>query len=165
MLKGDLTSTSLATVLHDLAAQADAVIHLASVDTSAPGGAGITGVAHVAHAAARAGARLLFVSQAAGPPELYQPAEALVSGGWAHSESLRGPGKIMPRVAEITRSVRSRRHPVTRAPTLGSTPFPGPATPYRKITLPWRPRASRPLAERRCCSRCRRSRRHRPSHP
>ncbi|MGB9302329.1 MAG: NAD-dependent epimerase/dehydratase family protein, partial [Mycobacterium sp.] len=35
-------------VLHELAAEADAVIHLASVDTSAPGGAGITGVAHVA---------------------------------------------------------------------------------------------------------------------
>jgi nucleoside-diphosphate-sugar epimerase len=76
-------------VLHELAAEADAVIHLASVDTSAPGGAGITGVAHVSHAAARAGARLLFVSQAAGPPELYQPAEALVSGGWAPSLVIR----------------------------------------------------------------------------
>ncbi len=76
-------------VLHELAAEADAVIHLASVDTSAPGGAGITGVAHVAHAAARTGARLLFVSQAAGPRELYQPAEALVSGGWAPSLIIR----------------------------------------------------------------------------
>ncbi len=76
-------------VLHELAAEADAVIHLASVDTSAPGGAGVTGVAQVAHAAARAGARLLFVSQAAGPRELYQPAEALVSGGWAPSLVIR----------------------------------------------------------------------------
>ena len=76
-------------VLHELAAEADAVIHLASVDTSAPGGAGITGVAHVSHAAARAGARLLFVSQAAGPPELYQLAEALVWGGWAPSLVIR----------------------------------------------------------------------------
>jgi hypothetical protein len=76
-------------VLHELAAEADAVIHLASLDTSAPGGAGITGAAHVSHAAARSGARLLFVSQAAGPPELYQPAEALVSGGWAPSLVIR----------------------------------------------------------------------------
>lgn len=56
-------------VLQELAGEADAVIHLAPVDTSAPGGVGITGLAHVANAAARAGARLLFVSQAAGRPE------------------------------------------------------------------------------------------------
>ncbi|MDP7728130.1 hypothetical protein [Mycobacterium sp. TY813] len=76
-------------VLMRLAAEADAVIHLAPVDASAPGGAGITGVAHVANAAARAGARLLFVSQAAGRPELYRPAETLVSTGWAPSLVVR----------------------------------------------------------------------------
>ncbi|MBX9982623.1 MAG: hypothetical protein K2Z76_24050, partial [Mycobacterium gordonae] len=76
-------------VLMQLAADADAVIHLAPVDTSAPGGAGITGVAHVANAAARAGARLLFVSQAAGRAELYRPAETLISTGWAPSLVIR----------------------------------------------------------------------------
>lgn len=76
-------------VLMQLAADADAVIHLAPVDTGAPGGAGITGVAHVANAAARAGARLLFVSQAAGRAELYRPAETLVSTGWAPSLVVR----------------------------------------------------------------------------
>lgn len=38
-------------VLQELAGEADAVIHLAPVDTSAPGGVGITGLAHVANAA------------------------------------------------------------------------------------------------------------------
>lgn len=76
-------------VLQELAGEADAVIHLAPVDTSAPGGVGITGLAHVANAAARAGARLLFVSQAAGRPELYRQAETLVSTGWAPSLVIR----------------------------------------------------------------------------
>ncbi|OSC39775.1 NAD(P)H-binding protein [Mycobacterium decipiens] len=76
-------------VLQELAGEADAVIHLAPVDTSAPGGAGITGAAHVANAAARAGARLLFVSQAAGRPELYRQAETLVLTGWAPSLVIR----------------------------------------------------------------------------
>lgn len=76
-------------VLHEIAADADAVIHLAPVDTTAPGGAGINGVAHVANAAARAGARLLFVSQAAGRPDLYRQTEALVSTSWAPSLVVR----------------------------------------------------------------------------
>jgi nucleoside-diphosphate-sugar epimerase len=76
-------------VLQDLADEADAVIHLAPVDTTAPGGTDIDGVAHVTHAAARAGARLLFVSQAAGRPELYRPAEELVSTSWAPSLVVR----------------------------------------------------------------------------
>jgi nucleoside-diphosphate-sugar epimerase len=76
-------------ILHDLAEDADAVIHLAPVDTSAPGGEGINGVAHVTHAAARAGARLLFVSQAAGQPDLYRPAETLVSTSWGPSLVIR----------------------------------------------------------------------------
>jgi nucleoside-diphosphate-sugar epimerase len=66
-------------VLEDLADDADAVIHLAPVDTTAPGGTDVDGVEYVTHAAARAGARLLFVSQAAGRPDLYGPAEWLVS--------------------------------------------------------------------------------------
>jgi nucleoside-diphosphate-sugar epimerase len=66
-------------VLQELADEADAVIHLAPVETTAPGSADINGVAYVTHAAARAGARLLFVSQAAGSPEVYEPAEDLVS--------------------------------------------------------------------------------------
>lgn len=76
-------------VLQDLADEADAVVHLAPIDASAPGSAGIDGVAHVTDAAARAGARLLFVSQAAGRPELYGPAEELVSTSWAPSLVVR----------------------------------------------------------------------------
>lgn len=76
-------------VLQELADEADAVVHLAPVDTSAPGGVGIIGVAQVSHAAARAGARLVFVSQAAGRPELYRQAETLVSTGWAPSLVVR----------------------------------------------------------------------------
>ena len=66
-------------ILQDLADEADAVIHLAPVDAAAPGGTDVDGVEYVTHAAARAGARLLFVSQAAGRPDLYRPAETLVS--------------------------------------------------------------------------------------
>ena len=76
-------------ILQQLASEADAVIHLAPVDTTAPGSAGIDGVARVTHAAARAGARLMFVSQAAGSPDLYQPAEELVSTGWGPSLVIR----------------------------------------------------------------------------
>ncbi|BCI88224.1 hypothetical protein NIIDMKKI_34300 [Mycobacterium kansasii] len=76
-------------MLLELTAEADAVIHLAPVDTSAPGGAGLNGLAHVSNAASRAGARLLFVSQAAGSPELYQQAEALVAGCWAPNLVIR----------------------------------------------------------------------------
>ena len=76
-------------VLQELADEADAVIHLAPVDTSAPGSADLDGVAHVTHAAARAGARLLFVSQAAGRPDVYRPAEELVSTSWTPSVVIR----------------------------------------------------------------------------
>src|SRR5580693_6800592 len=76
-------------VLQELADEADAVIHLAPVDPVAPGHAGINGVVQVTHAAARAGARLLYVSQAAGRPDVYQPAEALVSTGWGPSLVIR----------------------------------------------------------------------------
>ena len=76
-------------VLQELADEADAVIHLAPVDTTAPGSEDIDGVAHLTHAAARAGARLLFVSQAAGRPDLYRPAEELVSTSWSPSLVIR----------------------------------------------------------------------------
>ncbi|MGE2815341.1 NAD-dependent epimerase/dehydratase family protein [Mycobacterium heidelbergense] len=76
-------------VLQQLADEADTVIHLAPVDATAPGSADIDGVARVTHAAARAGARLLFVSQAAGRPDLYRPAEELVSTSWAPSVVVR----------------------------------------------------------------------------
>jgi nucleoside-diphosphate-sugar epimerase len=70
-------------LLHKLADHVDVVIHLASIDNTVPGGAGLGGVVRVTDAAARAGARLLFVSQAAGEPESYSQAEELVSSGWA----------------------------------------------------------------------------------
>ncbi|MCV7425762.1 NAD(P)H-binding protein [Mycobacterium montefiorense] len=76
-------------VLQELANEADAVIHLTPVDPSAPGSADITGVAHVTHTAGRAGARLLFVSQAAGAREIYQPAEDLVSSSLGPSLIVR----------------------------------------------------------------------------
>jgi nucleoside-diphosphate-sugar epimerase len=75
-------------ILQELADEADAVIHLAPVEADAPGSAGINGVVHVTHAAGRAGARLLFVSQAAGSPQVYEPAEDLVS-------TSLGPGLIV----------------------------------------------------------------------
>ncbi|OBH83801.1 hypothetical protein A5681_20710 [Mycobacterium scrofulaceum] len=76
-------------VLRELADEADAVVHLAPVDTTAPGSAEIEGLAHVTDVAARAGARLLFVSQAAGPAELYRPAEDLVATSWGPSLVVR----------------------------------------------------------------------------
>ena len=76
-------------ILQELADEADAVVHLAPIDAKAPGSADINGVAHVTHAAARAGARLLFVSQAAGRQDLYRPAEALVSTSWGPSLVIR----------------------------------------------------------------------------
>jgi nucleoside-diphosphate-sugar epimerase len=76
-------------VLQELADEADAVIHLAPVDITAPGSAEIEGVVHVTHAAARAGARLLFVSQAAGRPDLYRAAEELVSTSWGPTLVIR----------------------------------------------------------------------------
>ena len=76
-------------ILQELANEADAVIHLAPVDTTAPGSADIDGVVQVTHAAARAGARLLFVSQAAGRPDLYQAAEQLVVTSWGPSLVVR----------------------------------------------------------------------------
>jgi len=76
-------------VVQDLTDDADAVIHLAPVDPTAPGSADIDVVARVTHAAARSGARLLFVSQAAGHDGIYQPAETLVDTSWGPSLVIR----------------------------------------------------------------------------
>ena len=67
----------------------DVVLHLAPVEAAAPGSAGINGLVHVAHAAARAGSRLIYVSQSAGQPKLYRQAETLVTSGWAPSLVVR----------------------------------------------------------------------------
>lgn len=75
--------------LQQLADESDAVIHLAPIEADAPDGAGINGLVHVAHAAARGGARLIYVSQSAGHPQLYRQAEALVSTSWAPSLIVR----------------------------------------------------------------------------
>jgi nucleoside-diphosphate-sugar epimerase len=76
-------------LLHELTEGVDVVIHLAPIDRTAPGSAGIDGLVQVTHATARAGARLLFVSQAAGRPQLYRQAEELVASGWAPSLIIR----------------------------------------------------------------------------
>lgn len=76
-------------MLQRLADDADVVLHLAPIEATAPGSAGISGLVHVAHAAARAGARLIYPSQSAGQPRLYRQAESLVSTGWAPSLIVR----------------------------------------------------------------------------
>jgi nucleoside-diphosphate-sugar epimerase len=76
-------------VLRELADEADAVIHLAPIDPSVPGSEDTDGLARVTDAAARAGSRLLFVSQAAGRPDLYRPAEDLVSSSWGPTVVVR----------------------------------------------------------------------------
>lgn len=65
-------------VLQHLADEADVVIHLAPIDNDAPGSAGINGVVHVTHAAARAGARLLLstlpgIRRSTGTPRCWCP--------------------------------------------------------------------------------------------
>ncbi|HET9889783.1 MAG TPA: hypothetical protein VFQ42_04715 [Mycobacterium sp.] len=76
-------------VLRELTEDAGAVIHLAPIDPTAPGSAHLDGLARVTDAAARTGSRLLYVSQAAGRPELYRPAEDLVSSSWGPSVVVR----------------------------------------------------------------------------
>jgi nucleoside-diphosphate-sugar epimerase len=76
-------------ILQQLADKSDVVVHLAPIEATAPGSTGINGVVHASHAAARAGARLIYLSQSAGQPELYGQAEMLVSTGWAPSLIVR----------------------------------------------------------------------------
>jgi nucleoside-diphosphate-sugar epimerase len=98
-------------ILQQLADESDVLLHLAPVEATAPGSAGINGLVQVAHAAARAGSRLIYVSASAGQPELYQQAEALVSTSWAPSLIVR----IAPPVGRqldwmICRTVSSLLH-------------------------------------------------------
>jgi hypothetical protein len=76
-------------ILQQLADDSDVVLHLTPIEAGAPDSAGINGLVEVAHASARAGARLIYVSQSAGRPELYRQAEALVSTSWAPSLIVR----------------------------------------------------------------------------
>jgi nucleoside-diphosphate-sugar epimerase len=76
-------------VLEQLAGASDVVLHLTPIETAVPGSAGINGLVRVAHSAARAGARLIYVSVSAGQPTLYRQAETLVSSGWAPSLVVR----------------------------------------------------------------------------
>jgi uncharacterized protein YbjT (DUF2867 family) len=76
-------------VLQQLADTSDVVLALAPIEAGAPGSAGINGLVHVTHAAARAGSRLIYLSQSAGHPRLYRQAEALVTSGWAPSLVVR----------------------------------------------------------------------------
>jgi nucleoside-diphosphate-sugar epimerase len=76
-------------ILRQLADESDVVLHLAPIEPTVPGSAGINGLVRVANAASRGGARLIYVSASAGQPELYQQAESLVSSGWAPSLIVR----------------------------------------------------------------------------
>jgi hypothetical protein len=76
-------------MLQQLADDSDVVLHLAPIEATAPGSAGISGLVRVGHAAARAGARLIYLSQSAGQPRLYRQAESLASTGWAPSLIVR----------------------------------------------------------------------------
>src|ERR1700684_3584287 len=76
-------------VLEQLAGAADVVLHLAPIETAAPGSAGVNGLVRGAQGSARAGPRLFFLPFPPGPPTLYRQAETLVSSGWAPSLVVR----------------------------------------------------------------------------
>jgi nucleoside-diphosphate-sugar epimerase len=76
-------------ILQRLADAAEVVLHLAPIEPGLPDSAGIDGLVRVAHAAARAGARLIYLSTAAGEPTLCAQAETLVASGWAPSLVVR----------------------------------------------------------------------------
>jgi uncharacterized protein YbjT (DUF2867 family) len=98
-------------LLQQLADDSDVILHLAPIEASAPGSVGISGLVHVAHAAARAGARLICLSQSAGQPEVYRQAESLVSSGWAPSLIVRvAPLAGRPLDWMICRTVGSLLH-------------------------------------------------------
>src|SRR6478735_5674478 len=75
--------------LGELTDAADAVVHLAPVEPGVPESAGLTGVVHIANAAARSGTRLLVPIHAAGDPELYRQAEELVTSSWGPTLVIR----------------------------------------------------------------------------
>ena len=94
-----------------------------------PDSAGIDGLVRVAHASARGGARLIFVSAAAGPPTLYEQAETLVASGWAPSLVVR----IAPPVGRqldwmICRTVASLLHSKTFGRAVAGAAFRRPAS-------------------------------------
>jgi nucleoside-diphosphate-sugar epimerase len=98
-------------ILQRLADAADVVLHLAPIEPGVPGSAGIDGLVRVAHTAARAGARLIYVSAASGEPTLYAQAETLAASVWAPSLVVR----IAPPVGRqldwmICRTVASLLH-------------------------------------------------------
>jgi nucleoside-diphosphate-sugar epimerase len=98
-------------MLQQLADASDVVLHLAPIESAVPGSTGINGLVHTADAAARAGARLIYVSVSAGQPRLYRQAETLVSTSWAPSLVVR----IAPPVGRqldwmICRTVSSLLH-------------------------------------------------------
>jgi len=76
-------------ILQQLADDSEVVVHLAPIEAAAPGSVGMNGLVQVTHAAACAGARLIYVSPAAGQPQLHRQAERLVSTGWAPSLIVR----------------------------------------------------------------------------
>lgn len=76
-------------MLQQLADAADVVLHLAPIEPGTPGSAGIDGLVRVADASARSGARLIYVSAAAGDHALCEQAETLVASGWAPSLVVR----------------------------------------------------------------------------
>jgi uncharacterized protein YbjT (DUF2867 family) len=76
-------------VLQQLADNAEVVVHLAPIEADAPGSSGINGLVQVAHATARAGARLIYLSQSGGQSNLYRQAEGLVSTAWTPSLIVR----------------------------------------------------------------------------
>ena len=70
-------------------AAADVVIHLEPIEPGVPDSTGLTGVVYIAHAAARAGTRLLVLTHAAGAPDLYRQAAELVSTSWGPTLVIR----------------------------------------------------------------------------
>ena len=75
--------------LAGLTDEADVVIHLAPVEPGVAEAAGVTGLLHLANAAARSGTRLIVPIHAGGDPELYRQTEELVTSSWGPTLVLR----------------------------------------------------------------------------
>ncbi len=110
-----LSSASLA----DRIAAADTVIHLAPVEPRLPDSAGITGVVHIAHAAARGGTRLLVLNHSGGDPVLYRQAAELVSTSWGPTLVIR----VAPLVGRSTDWTICRTVATVRAGGGGNVPI------------------------------------------
>jgi nucleoside-diphosphate-sugar epimerase len=105
--------------LADRIADADAVVHLAPVEPGQPDSAGITGVVHIAHAAARGGTRLLVVNHSGGDPVLYGHAAELVSTSWGPTLVIR----VAPLVGRSTDWTICRTVATLRAGGGGNAPI------------------------------------------